>query len=126
MESSSAGIETGASVNLLSDAVREFRNILTDDQRTKLDSIGSIRDADSVKIFTEQLDKENQLKTGRSTVRRLQPVLDCVYDFASIVETFVSSHPEIAALVWGSIKLTLLVCCLVAAHLAPTALADHV
>lgn len=101
---------TAASANLLSDAVREFRNVLSHDQRTKLDKIGTLRDAASVMIFTKQLDKENQLKRGHSTVRHLQPVLDCVHAFSSVVETFVSSHPEIAALVWGSVKLTLLVC----------------
>ncbi|CRK21321.1 hypothetical protein BN1708_013067 [Verticillium longisporum] len=92
----------------LEDAVRDFQSILTDQQRSKLNLIGAIQGADTVATFTAQLDKENQLKKGRSVANRLRPVLDSVQAFSTVIGTFVSSHPEIAALVWGSVKLAML------------------
>ena len=102
----------------LEDAVADFQSVLTDDQRRKLHSIGTIRDADTVMIFTAQLDRDNQLKKGRGVANRLYSVLQSVQTFSTVVDTFVSSHPEIAALVWGSIKLTMLVGSGVIAHTA--------
>lgn len=90
-------------------AVRDFQNMLTEEERGKLGRIGAAREAETVLIFTAQLDHENQLKRGRGVAGRLQPVLQSVQSFSTVVGTFVSSHPEIAALVWGSVKLTLLV-----------------
>ncbi len=90
-------------------AVRDFQNMLTEEQRRKLGKIGVAREAETVMIFTAQLDRENQLKKGRGVASRLYTVLQSVQSFAAVVDTFVSSHPEIAALVWGSVKLTLLV-----------------
>ena len=102
----------------LEGAVADFQSILTDDQRRKLHSIGAIRDADTVMIFTAQLDRDNQLKKGRGIANRLYSVLQSVQTFSTVVDAFVSSHPEIAALVWGSIKLTMLVGDRVIAHMA--------
>ncbi|KAJ6783166.1 hypothetical protein PWT90_03737 [Aphanocladium album] len=90
-------------------AIQDFQNILTQDQRGKLGKIGVAREAETVMIFTAQLDRENQLKKGRGIASRLHTVLQSVQSFSTVVETFVSSHPEIAALVWGSVKLTLLI-----------------
>lgn len=90
-------------------ALRDFQSVLTDDERSRLGKIGAVRGADTVMIFTAQLDRENQLKKGRGIAGRLYSVLQSVQAFSTVVETFVSSHPDIAALVWGSIKLTMLV-----------------
>jgi len=93
----------------LEDAVDDFQKVLTDDERRKLRTIGDIRDADTVMIFTAQLDRENQLKNGRGIACRLHSLLQSVHTFSSVVDTFVSSHPEIAGLVWGSIKFAMLI-----------------
>lgn len=93
----------------LKEAVDDFQTILTDAQRQKLRSIACVQDAQAVLTFTAQLDRENQLKKGRGIASRLFTVLQSVQAFAAVVDTFVSSNPEIAALVWGSIKLALLV-----------------
>ncbi|EEY23650.1 predicted protein [Verticillium alfalfae VaMs.102] len=90
-------------------AVKDFQSILTDQQRSKLNQIGTIRDAETVITFTAQLDMANQLRKGRGVASRLHPVLESVQAFSTVVGTFVSSHPEIAALVWGSVKLAMLV-----------------
>ncbi|KAG9251495.1 uncharacterized protein F5Z01DRAFT_267855 [Emericellopsis atlantica] len=60
-------------------------------------------------IFTAQLQQEHQLRKGRGVAARLISVLQSVQAFSSIVDTLVSSKPDIAALVWGSVKLALLV-----------------
>lgn len=89
--------------------MEDFQTILTVDQVRKLRSIGAIRNADTVMIFTAQLDRDNQLRKGRDIACRLYSVLQSVQAFSTVVDAFVSSHPEIAALVWGSVKLAMLV-----------------
>jgi hypothetical protein len=86
-------------------ALSEFHNILTEDQRTKLQKIKAVPDADAVFIFTAQLDQSSRSR-GRSIASRLHSVLQCVREFSAVVDVFVSSNPQIAALVWGSVKLT--------------------
>ncbi|KAK4164976.1 ankyrin repeat-containing protein [Cladorrhinum sp. PSN259] len=90
----------------LNDAVDDFQRILTDDQRTALQKIKSIPDADAVLVFTAELDYSRQDKKGRSIATRLHSVLQSVREFSAVIDTFVSSKPEIAALIWGSVKLT--------------------
>ena len=93
----------------LKDAIDDFHSILTDKERNRLLQIGAVRDAETVMIFTAQLDRENQLRKGRGVANRLISVLHSVHAFSTIVDTFVSSHPEIAALIWGSVKFAMLV-----------------
>ncbi|EXA28573.1 hypothetical protein FOVG_19830 [Fusarium oxysporum f. sp. pisi HDV247] len=112
MEVARAPVPHGASAGprkSLEDAIQDFQAILTDDQRQKLSSIGAIQDPDTAMIFTAQLDRDNQLKKGRGIACRLSSVLQSVQTFSTVVDTFVSSHPQIAALVWGSIKLAMLI-----------------
>lgn len=94
---------------LLQTAIDDFTTTLSDDQRAQLHSIKSVPDADAVLVFTAELDRKRQgeTKRGRSIATRLSKILCSVRDFSSIIDTFVSSHPDIAALVWGSIKLTM-------------------
>ncbi|RYP43678.1 hypothetical protein DL768_009779 [Monosporascus sp. mg162] len=92
----------------LKDAIQDFQSILSNDQRTSLQKIKTVPDADAVITFTAQLDYSNRSRKGRSIASRLHSVLQSVREFSTIVDTFVSSHPDIAALVWGSIKLTML------------------
>ncbi|KAJ2987304.1 hypothetical protein NUW58_g4580 [Xylaria curta] len=92
----------------LQDAVYNFRNVLDDNQRRELDAMKPIPDANSILVFTARLDCVDPNRRGRSFSSRLHTILLAVRNFCSIVDTFTSSHPEIAALVWGSIKLTML------------------
>ncbi|KAH7304083.1 hypothetical protein B0I35DRAFT_401700 [Stachybotrys elegans] len=107
--STPAGSSTAGPQKALQDAIDGFHSILTVDQRDKLAHIGAIRDAQSAMIFTAQLDRETQLKKGRGVAGRFISVLQSVQAFSAVVDTFVSSNPEIAALVWGSIKFALLI-----------------
>ncbi|RDA94437.1 hypothetical protein CP533_2254 [Ophiocordyceps camponoti-saundersi (nom. inval.)] len=91
------------------DAVRDFQSILTKDQHAELQRIKSVPDANAVLIFTAKLDESNRSRRGRSIASRMHGVLESVREFSAVVDTFVSARPEIAALVWGSVKLTMLV-----------------
>jgi hypothetical protein len=93
----------------LEDALQDFQSILSNDQRITLQKIKIVPDADAVITFTAQLDYSSRSRKGRSIASRLHPLLQSVREFSTIVDTFVSSNPGVAALVWGSIKLTMLV-----------------
>ncbi|KAI0898812.1 hypothetical protein F4806DRAFT_455691 [Annulohypoxylon nitens] len=90
-------------------ALRNFENILSTDEKKKLRDIKAIPDADSAVLFTARLDQANSERRGVSLGSRLYSMLLSVQQFANVVGTFVSSHPEIAALVWGSTQLTMLI-----------------
>jgi len=93
----------------LSLAVAQFSATLTDEQRMQLKRIKIIPDPSSIIVFTTQLDAENRSRKGGSVSSRLGAFLQSTRDFCTVVDTFASSNPSIAALVWGSVKLTLLV-----------------
>ncbi|KAF2965113.1 hypothetical protein GQX73_g8449 [Xylaria multiplex] len=86
----------------LQDAVKEFRSVLNEEQRCELDKLDPVPDANAILVFTARLDRIDPNRRGRSFSSRLHTILLAVRNFCSIVDTFVSSHPEIAALVWGS------------------------
>ncbi|KAG9849747.1 hypothetical protein KCU98_g2699, partial [Aureobasidium melanogenum] len=98
---------TAISINALRDAIKSFQNCLEPDQKARLEAIKAVPDAHAVAQFTYQLDQENAKRKSRCVAARISPLLDSVQQFSGIVETFVSSNPHIAALVWGSVKLVL-------------------
>lgn len=90
-------------------ALSDFGSVLTDDERKELQQIKEVPDASAALIFTAELDASNQTRRGRSIGARAFSMLQSVQQFSAIVGTFVSSHPDVAALVWGSVKLTVLI-----------------
>ncbi|KAJ3562144.1 hypothetical protein NPX13_g8673 [Xylaria arbuscula] len=82
-------------------AVADFSAALTDNQRRKFYETRAVPDADSILVFTAELDSANRSRNGRNVSSRVSKLLQSVRDFCSIIGIFVSSHPEIAALVWG-------------------------
>ncbi|KAK8074019.1 hypothetical protein PG994_004918 [Apiospora phragmitis] len=105
----------------LEDAVASFQTVLNDAQLNKLRDIKyehKIPDADAALVLTAELDSINRQRRGTSTSTRLHKFLSAIGDFCNVMtdekpyniaDTYVSSHPEIAALVWGSVKLTMMV-----------------
>jgi hypothetical protein len=87
----------------------QFESKLTPEQTAQLRNISSVPDANAVIVFTTQLDEENAKRKSRCVASRLSTFLQSIQQFASVVETFVSSNPKIAALIWGSVKFALLV-----------------
>lgn len=93
----------------LRDALTSFQNALTPELRARLQASHSVPDANAVLTFTKEIDDENAKRKSRCCAGRLIGVLESVQQFTSIVDTYVSSHPDVAALVWGTIKFALLV-----------------
>jgi hypothetical protein len=103
----------------LEEAVASFQTVLSDRQRQELQKMDSQQDVPNVTdvlVFTAGLDSINRQRRGRSTSTRLHLFLSLMGNFCNIMtdgksgniaDTYVSSHPEIAALVWGSVKLTM-------------------
>lgn len=117
-----------AAAQSLQDAVNEFRNVLDERQRRELDALEPVPDVTDIVVFTARLDRLDPNRRGRSFSSRLLTVLLAVGNFCGIVDTFVSAHPEIAALVWGSLKLTMMVgVCLLSSFFGTELnIADHV
>ncbi|RTE76813.1 hypothetical protein BHE90_008704 [Fusarium euwallaceae] len=87
-------------------AIKQFKDDLKNpelyDQILQTTSIDQVYDA------TDQLQKE-QSKTGRLRhLSKIEPFLDRLREYSSVVETFVQAKPDILALIWGPIKLLLL------------------
>ena len=105
----------------LENAVAGFQAVLSDEERQKLQDMknnDSPPDADTVLVFTASLDSMSRQRRGRSISTRLHSFLLSVGGFCNIMtdgklcniaDTFVSSNPEIAALVWGTVKLAMIV-----------------
>lgn len=93
----------------LQDATQEFQSVLDDDQRQELLKIKQdpVPDAEAILVFTARLDSINQHRKGQSFGSRLHKFLSTIRDFCGVIDTYVSAHPEIAALVWASMKLTM-------------------
>jgi hypothetical protein len=90
--------------------VREFQANLTPTQTAELlERSRSNLDATAILAFTAQIDKVNASRRSRCVSSRLFGILQSVQEFSGIADTFVSAHPEIAALVLGSLKVTILV-----------------
>lgn len=92
----------------LTQALREYEEMLSNDQRKKLHS-EAVPDAVAAIILTSHIDKACNDNRRRCLGPRLITFLERVQQFSTVVDTLVSSHPEVAALIWGGVKLALLV-----------------
>ncbi|PYH80617.1 hypothetical protein BO82DRAFT_105586 [Aspergillus uvarum CBS 121591] len=100
----------------LTKALTSFKQVLTTEQLKQFENNTTVPDAGSVLFFVAQLDAENASKTRRSIAPRLCTFLTATQQFAGAVETFVSSHPETAALIWGGIKTAITVASNIASY----------
>ncbi|MCJ1346754.1 hypothetical protein MMC31_004972 [Peltigera leucophlebia] len=92
----------------LKTALDKFEAVLTPEQKNHLLSIAAVPDATAIIAFTTQLDNENAKRHSRCVATRLLSFLKSIQQFTTVVDTFVSSNPAIPALVWGSVKLAVL------------------
>jgi hypothetical protein len=91
-------------------AIIEFQAALTPGENSELLGHSSKPDTTSIITFMTHIDKENAHRRFRCVSARLTPVLESIQGFSTIVDTFVSSRPNIAALVWGTVKFFISVC----------------
>ncbi|WAO86305.1 NACHT domain-containing protein [Fusarium falciforme] len=96
-----------AAVKGLENTIARFQAILTDDDRKNLQQLKTEpHDAQSIIMFTASLDRFDPKRRGKSVASRLASFLQTIEQFTPIVDTYIQPNPEIAALVWGSVKLT--------------------
>lgn len=95
----------------LEQALSEFESILTEEQKTELRTYhGTLPSTTAAITLTAESDRENSRRRSRCVGPRLTSLLESVQQFSSIVDTFVSgSQSVVAGLVWGSVKVALLV-----------------
>ena len=89
-------------------ALSDFEAILTDEQKARF-ATSAAPDANAAVKLAIEIDHDNTSREGRCLGTRLVRFLESVQQFSGIVGTFVSSSPQIAALVWGGVRLSLLV-----------------
>ncbi|KPM39248.1 hypothetical protein AK830_g7313 [Neonectria ditissima] len=93
----------------LENAVARFQAILSDEHRIKLQNLrGAPHDSQAVIAFTAELDRLDPNRRGKSVASRLASFLQTIQQFSPVVDTYVQSNPQLAALIWGSVRLTFL------------------
>ena len=92
----------------LAKALQDYETILSDEEREQLRSQG-VPGATAAINLTTLIDRKCNSRRRQCMGPRLIIFLESIQQFSKVADTFVSSHPEVAALVWGSVKLTLLV-----------------
>ncbi|MCJ1345587.1 hypothetical protein MMC31_003794, partial [Peltigera leucophlebia] len=92
----------------LTTALDKFEAALTPEQKSRLQGIAAVPDATAIIAFTHQLDNENAKRGSHCVAARLLTFLQSIQQFTAVVDTFVSSNPATGALVWGSVKLAVI------------------
>ncbi|EXK27547.1 hypothetical protein FOMG_15790 [Fusarium oxysporum f. sp. melonis 26406] len=102
--------DRSVAITELENAVAHFQATLTDDDRKRLQGLKNLpHDAQSIIVFTAELDmQQSGNRRGKSIASRLTSFLQTIQQFTPIIDTYIQSNPDISALIWGSIKLTLM------------------
>ena len=89
-------------------ALSDFESILTDEQKLRFAATLAPDPNAAIKLAFE-IDHDSASRRGRCLGVRILKFLESVQQFSGVVGTFVSSNPQIAALIWGGVKMSLLV-----------------
>lgn len=92
----------------LAQALKEYEAVLSNEERLQLRAQGVPSTRDAINL-TIQLDQNTRDRRRHCMGARLITILESLQQFSAAADTFVSSHPEVGALVWGGVKLALLV-----------------
>jgi hypothetical protein len=92
----------------LAQELSTFENALDDRQKREYQKQSSKPDADAVIAFVSQLDRQSSGRAGQCVASRLFTFLNATQQFSGVVDTFVSSTPTLAALIWGGVKFAIL------------------
>ncbi|KAJ6118426.1 hypothetical protein N7471_013893 [Penicillium samsonianum] len=110
-----AGAQGADPTQSLNAALENFQNTLTEEQKREFQKSTTTPDIASVIEFVAEIDARNsRMRTPMAP--RLCTFLDAAQQFTGIVDTFVSSNPIIAALVWGGVKTAILTASNVASY----------
>ncbi|KAA8907989.1 ankyrin repeat-containing domain protein [Sphaerosporella brunnea] len=101
--------QTGRNVSVPRLALGQFQASLSPDQRNQFTAVSSSPPtAIDVVRLADGIDKKNSTRRSREWAQQTRGILEGVQQYCAIVDTFVQANPAIAALVWGSIKFTIL------------------
>jgi NACHT domain. len=100
----------------LNAALKNFENTLTEEQKREFQKSTTAPDIASVIEFVAEIDARNSSTTRRCVAPRLCTFLEATQQFTGVVDTFISSNPIVAALVWGGIKTAILTASNVASY----------
>jgi hypothetical protein len=96
--------------SLLKTALNAFENALSPSQKAQLLSFSSTLGSSEVLAFTKQLHDADDARQSRRIADKLSGFLESVMQFSSAIDTFVQVEQNISSLVWGSVKVVMLVC----------------
>ena len=80
---------------------KDLKNPALLGEMLKITSIEQVYDA------TEKLQEEQSRRGHLRHLRKIEPFLERLRQYAGVIETFMQAKPEILALIWGPIKLLL-------------------
>ena len=92
---------------MLKTALTEFLQILPDTEQTKIKA-STLPTESAVIELTSEVSRTYKFR-GQRYITRIEPFLQGVARFSGIVDTFIQCDPKISALIWGSLKLLLMV-----------------
>lgn len=101
-------ISSSASQRKLQQALQEFHAVLTPEDIPTLSN--TPLSTESILGVVSEVDGKGKKRKLRRFVSAFEPLLDFIQRYSTAVETIVSSNPQIAALVWGSVKVVIIVC----------------
>ncbi|KAJ5193312.1 hypothetical protein N7449_009454 [Penicillium cf. viridicatum] len=111
-----AGAQGADPTQSLNAALANFQSTLTEEQKREFQKSTTTPDIASVIEFVAEIDARNSSTTRRCVAPRLCTFLEATQQFTGVVDTFISSNPIIAALVWGGIKTAILTASNVASY----------
>ncbi|CAG7983869.1 unnamed protein product [Penicillium nalgiovense] len=111
-----AGARGADPTQSLNAALENFKNILTEEQKREFQKSTTTPDIASVIEFVAEIDARNSRTMRRCVAPRLCTFLEATQQFTGVVDTFVSSNPIVAALIWGGVKTAILTASNVASY----------
>lgn len=103
-------IFSSPSQHRLEQALQKFHQIITPDEFLGLSTGNTPLNAQSILDLTSEVNGKGKKRKLRRWASRLVPFVESIQRYSAAIETGVSSNPQIAGLVWGSIKIVLIVC----------------
>ena len=102
------GSQTQDTKSELRTALDAFRLSLTAEEKQQLETKSTVPTTEAALELTLEIDNINARRTIRRIGARLQPFLDRIQQFTTVVDSFVGFGPSIAPSIWGVVKITLL------------------
>ena len=92
----------------LTEALHDLDRVLSDEQRLEVRAAGSLTATSALELAI-RVDRECNENRRQCMGARFTLFIDSLRQFYDATDTFVSSNPTRAALVWGGLKVTILV-----------------